>query len=531
MQFLFAIPILLALAGIDWPSALDFGGVHLRSTAVVITTLVTPWLASWVHHRMVSSRLPAGASDWAVHLPNVLWALGSLWLTCILGWSQLVIGWIGQIDLASSFLILVPHIVALILTWIWTTASDRYRSQGIYSRVALLWARETWQHIGPRVQWYLLPIGLPLTIVLVARELLEQWPTWETLPASHQVFWLSGGSMIFVVLALPIMLSRILPTRPLEPQSLEQELGSRAKTLGVSLSSVKCWDTRWSTANAMVMGWAPGTRNILLSDVLCVALNRAELEAVFLHEVGHIVRRHFWWKMAVVFFALETAILLVHCLPWDIQEIEHWPMIAMAAFACSVLSLFSALAYVLGAFSRMLEFDADRFVMNVVRQRHHSDTDRSPPSAENPQQVLGLVGSASLPLASAGSAAASANMRISDRGAVATLTKELLTSSECRVSHDSSSTSPVAVATHSEKMDSITLSRSLMTAVSKTVKINGVRPDRVTWMHPSLLQRLRQIQMHQRYPETIDMANRELAWYKGMLLAAICIAGVGLLFS
>ncbi|MGA1225436.1 MAG: hypothetical protein ACO31E_12835, partial [Phycisphaerales bacterium] len=130
-----------------------------------------------------------------------------------------------------------------------------------------------------------------------------------------------------------------------------------------------------------------------------------------------------------------------------------------------------------------------------------------------------------------GSAAASANMRISDRGAVATLTKELLTSSECRVSHDSSSTSPVAVATHSEKMDSITLSRSLMTAVSKTVKINGVRPDRVTWMHPSLLQRLRQIQMHQRYPETIDMANRELAWYKGMLLAAICIAGVGLLFS
>ena len=55
-------------------------------------------------------------------------------------------------------------------------------------------------------------------------------------------------------------------------------------------------------ANAAVIGLLPGWRYVLLSDRLIETMTDAEIEAVFAHELGHIVHNHMAWL--VVFFAI-----------------------------------------------------------------------------------------------------------------------------------------------------------------------------------------------------------------------------------
>jgi STE24 endopeptidase len=56
--------------------------------------------------------------------------------------------------------------------------------------------------------------------------------------------------------------------------------------------------------NAAVMGFIPQMRYILMSDLLLETMTDAQIEAVFAHEVGHIVHRHMAWY--VVFFIALT---------------------------------------------------------------------------------------------------------------------------------------------------------------------------------------------------------------------------------
>jgi STE24 endopeptidase len=52
--------------------------------------------------------------------------------------------------------------------------------------------------------------------------------------------------------------------------------------------------------NAAVMGLIPQVRYILLSDLLLESMTDQEVEAVFAHELGHIVHRHLAWYVVMV---------------------------------------------------------------------------------------------------------------------------------------------------------------------------------------------------------------------------------------
>jgi STE24 endopeptidase len=167
----------------------------------------------------------------------------------------------------------------------------------------------------------------------------------------------------------PVMLRHVLRTRRLPEGALRVRLSGLAQRTGVSFSEVLVWDTRSTSANAMVMGIIPGVRYVLLSDLLIQSMPDEEIEAVFAHELGHIVHRHTAWYVAFLFFGalllewLDVPARWLEGSAWHLSE--GWEAVSAAATFAILLSTF-------GAISRRFEKQADVFAA------------RSLPSSETP---------------------------------------------------------------------------------------------------------------------------------------------------
>jgi STE24 endopeptidase len=111
---------------------------------------------------------------------------------------------------------------------------------------------------------------------------------------------LTSVGMMFIF--APELLKRVLNTQPLEAGSLRTRLENLCKRSGLRYRDILLWQTNNTMANAAVMGIVPRWRYILMSDLLLETMTDQQIEAVFAHEVGHIVHRHMAWY--IVFFLI-----------------------------------------------------------------------------------------------------------------------------------------------------------------------------------------------------------------------------------
>lgn len=148
----------------------------------------------------------------------------------------------------------------------------------------------------------------PVLAVLAVRDgLLVTLSTLGVTPSTfvQSLLFVASASVVFAL--FPVVLVRLLRTRPLPDGPLRRRLEGLARRAGVQVRDILLWDTGHSTCNAMVTGVFPGVRYVLLSDLLVEALTDRDIEAVFAHELGHIVHRHVAWYGA---FLVACAILL-----------------------------------------------------------------------------------------------------------------------------------------------------------------------------------------------------------------------------
>jgi STE24 endopeptidase len=115
------------------------------------------------------------------------------------------------------------------------------------------------------------------------------------------------GIMASALILMPLLLRVFLGLKPLPDGALRDRLESTAKRLGFRFSNVLVWNTRHMMANALVTGFVPWVRYIVLTDRLIDELTPEEIEAVFGHEVGHIKHHHLFFYLA---FFLTSFILL-----------------------------------------------------------------------------------------------------------------------------------------------------------------------------------------------------------------------------
>lgn len=178
----------------------------------------------------------------------------------------------------------------------------------------LLIAASVWfsEHRYGVAMGYVEPSGLR-----VVRELLSSlvvsggWilaPVLAMLLATDAVHWMglfdeqSGAAVMAVLaivgvpLAVPLIIRRIWTTGPVDPAHREwtQRLLS---SVGMKRLPVRVWDTRMRSYNAVVAGFVPGLRSLIVTDRLFAEMPPRDLSLVVLHEVAHVRHGHVWLRM------------------------------------------------------------------------------------------------------------------------------------------------------------------------------------------------------------------------------------------
>jgi len=134
----------------------------------------------------------------------------------------------------------------------------------------------------------------------------------------------------------------------------------------IGYRDVLLWRTSHQISNAAVMGLIPQARYILLSDLLLETMSDQQIEAVFAHELGHVIHRHLYWLAAAVVALLlifsgpgqwlaDRLASLRHPLPDSIQ----WVVLGGGALAIFAL--------VFGYVSRRFEQQADVFAARTIQ--------------------------------------------------------------------------------------------------------------------------------------------------------------------
>jgi STE24 endopeptidase len=131
-------------------------------------------------------------------------------------------------------------------------------------------------------------------------------------------------------------------------------------------------------ANAQVVGILPGWRYVMLSDRLLETMDDRQIEAVFAHELGHIVHRHMLWFL--VFFAA-----VVMAMGASGEVIETWLRRTFAQGTASLnLSLagyafvmFGATLLLMSRLSRRFERQADVFAARMMEGEMAGESDEA----------------------------------------------------------------------------------------------------------------------------------------------------------
>jgi len=134
------------------------------------------------------------------------------------------------------------------------------------------------------------------------------------------------GLMAVALMLMPLLLRVLLGLKPLPPGPLRDRLEATAQRLGFRYSNILVWNTRHLMANALVTGFIPWVRYIVLTDRLIDELTPEEIEAVFGHEVGHIKHHHLVFYL--VFFLTSFLLLSFY---WNLfkgwvrqEDIKTW---------------------------------------------------------------------------------------------------------------------------------------------------------------------------------------------------------------
>src|SRR6185312_5614392 len=121
---------------------------------------------------------------------------------------------------------------------------------------------------------------------------------WGVTDSENPFTWLLAAAAIFLL--APAILRRVLHTEPLANSPLRRRLEALCRRTGVTYREILLWRTGNNVGNAAVMGFVPRFRYILLSDLLLETMTDEQIEAVFAHELGHIVHRHMAWLVVFI---------------------------------------------------------------------------------------------------------------------------------------------------------------------------------------------------------------------------------------
>ena len=321
--------------------------------------------------RLMGGSVPAGRLG---RLP-VLMAAGTqaylvvgLGVLMLAGWGGLVrsLPHVGSIPLAGELMALGPFVAALLLHWWVIYPLEQALRLRFVQEMAMRgepvprgWSRRG--YVEFQVRHSLLFVLVPAAAVVLIHDVLALLQQAEVL--SRPAAWaagavLGGGVFLFV----PAAVVRIWRTRSLPPGPLRYRLEAVCRRAGLGYRDIRLWQTGGVVANAAVMGLVGPVRYILLSDVLLSHLSAEGVEAVFAHEIGHVVHRH------IGYMVIFTVGLLSLCSA-GVELAAGWLGLSsdQAVVQVPALVVVAGLwTWLFGLLSRQFERQADVFAAAAV---------------------------------------------------------------------------------------------------------------------------------------------------------------------
>lgn len=217
----------------------------------------------------------------------------------------------------------------------------RYTSPGVWPAI-----REIGGAMMRFVGWMVMPILAMLGASDLFSLVPQTWVPWASELPSGVIL---GVAMILCVPVLvPLIAKRVWKTRPIIKPEM-QWVGDLVAAAGMPRLDVRTWDTNMKSTNAVVFGFFPGLRSLLLTDRLIRDTPAAELRLIVLHEVAHIRRGHIWLRMLSVVPGWLAA-----------GAIMQWLGTEPAMILISNTAAIAATLGLLRLSAHATEFDADR---------------------------------------------------------------------------------------------------------------------------------------------------------------------------
>jgi STE24 endopeptidase len=219
---------------------------------------------------------------------------------------------------------------------------------------------------------------IPIVMILFLRDLIyttlvQTGAIAPQSPVAEPMILMCSSISVFVI--APAILKHVLRTQPLPDSPLRKKLEEMCRRSRLRYRDILVWRTDNNMGNAAVMGILPWIRYILLSDLLLETMTDEQVEAVFAHEVGHIVHRHMAWYVVLVVILMlgmsAPAETIKHLLgtsglpAWLVSRID---IVMEAAGVAIFFGLF-------GVLSRRFERQADVYAARTIENlRAAADT-------------------------------------------------------------------------------------------------------------------------------------------------------------
>jgi Zn-dependent protease with chaperone function len=248
--------------------------------------------------------------------------------------------------LLQASLLLIPGIALTVGTW---SAEHCYGVMMGYTSAGFgNYARSLQRTFRSGIGWLLLPVLLILALNDVV----------AVLPISERAAAATTGLaiLLLIVVGVPLLIGRMFQTTPLHDSSAAW-VADLLSAAGVGKIRVMRWETGGRTYNALVAGFVPPLRTLLISDRLMDELPPSQIAMVVLHEAAHLRRRHMPLRMLAILPAWGAGALVTHSLGG-----HEWAMAGGTMFG--ILSTLLALKVV----AYRTEHDADIQACRMAQQ-------------------------------------------------------------------------------------------------------------------------------------------------------------------
>ena len=299
-----------------------------------------------------------------------------------LGWGWLVQWMIGPVadwpvQLPGAVIGVLPPILAWAGLWWAQYPADRaLRQQRLLvdfdNGHAIFQPPRLWDYLASHLRLQVLFTAVPILLILALHDvvMLLLWRGFDlNVERSSMEGLVTFGSALTVFLVVPEVLVRVLPTHVLPQSPLRDRMEAMCRAHGLRFRDILIWRTEHRIANALVMGVLPRFRYVLLSDLLLSEMTDEQIEAVFAHELGHVVHRHMIWYL--VFLKVLILMLALVAVVIEAQQrylnLPEWVSLDLVMTLVGFVGFVVAFGYV----SRRFERQADVFAARTL-QRHLS---------------------------------------------------------------------------------------------------------------------------------------------------------------